>query len=294
MGGCARRRVLASVTALAVLPLLGMVGVNATAATAAGSVLVTPHLRATARHVGVVHIVHPRTKFAAGQSSNWSGYNQGTLEQGNTLFTSISGQWVVPTASQHTRGQAEDSATWLGIGGGCVDAGCAVTDPTLIQTGTEQNVAADGSTTYDAWFELIPAPELVVTNVTIHPGDTVRASITSVAPEVWTISLTDVTDGQGFTQTVPYASTMATAEWIEETPLLIGTNAGLAALPNLGTVNFDLATTNAAPAGLTAAEEIQLVDNNGAVIMAPSAPDADTDGFNDCSWATSCGAPSTS
>lgn len=38
----------------------------------------------------------------------------------------------------------------------------------------------------------------------------------------------NVTRGQTFTTTVPYASTHATAEWIEETPLLIGTNAGAA------------------------------------------------------------------
>jgi len=282
---------LTPVVAAIVVPLAGPAAVASSATH--GVRIVAPALQTTDRHVGTVHVPHPGTAFAANQSSNWSGYNQGALEKG-TPFTSISGQWVVPTASQHTKGQAESSATWLGIGGGCVESSCSVPDETLIQTGTEQDVAADGSTSYDAWFELIPAPELVVTNVAIHPGDTVKASITSTVPEVWTITLTDVTDGQGFTQTVPYTSTLSTAEWIEETPLELGTNAGLAALPNLGTVNFDLATTNGAPAALTAAEEMQLIDGNGNVIMAPSAPDGDKDGFNDCAWATSCAAPSSS
>jgi hypothetical protein len=56
------------------------------------------------------------------QSSNWFGYNQGTLEKGNTLFTSIAGDWTVPTATQHTGGHEEYSSDWIGIGGGCVDA----------------------------------------------------------------------------------------------------------------------------------------------------------------------------
>src|SRR5689334_18869014 len=59
--------------------------------------------------------------FNANQSNNWFGYNQGTLEKGNKLFHSISGDWTVPTASQHTAGQDESSSTWIGIGGGCVD-----------------------------------------------------------------------------------------------------------------------------------------------------------------------------
>jgi len=283
------------IAAAVLLPIAGLASAaSATSAPSTGPTLVAPHLQSTDRHVGSVHIPHPRTTLAANQSNNWSGYNQGALEQGNKQFTSIGGQWVVPTASQHTKGQAEDSASWIGIGGGCIDANCTVTDNTLIQTGTEQDVAADGTTTYDAWFELIPAPELIVTNVAIHPGDTVKASISSPANGAWTITLTDVTDGQGFTQTAPYSSSLATAEWIEETPLEIGTDAGLAALPNLGSVNFDLATTNGAPAGLKAAEEMQLVDSSNSVIMAPSSPDGDTDGFNDCSWASSCAAPGSS
>ena len=94
-----------------------------------------------------------------------------------------------------------------------------------------------------------------------------------------------------FTTTVPYASTHATAEWIEETPLIIGTNAGLASLPNLTDPAFDLGTTNGAPANLKASEEMQLTDSNGSVIGSPSAPDSDLDGFGACTWATSCAAP---
>lgn len=88
---------------------------------------------------------------------------------------------------------------------------------------------------------------------------------------------------------------MATAEWIEETPTVVGTSgAGLAALPGLSTVHFDLARVNGAPAALSPAEEIQLVDGSGSVIGDPSRPDGDRDGFDACAWSTSCAAPSSS
>jgi hypothetical protein len=225
-------------------------------------------------------------------SSNWFGYNQGTLEQGGKMFNSITGDWTVPTATQHTAGQDESSSDWIGIGGGCIDAGCTATDSTLIQTGTEQDVSS-GTASYSAWYELVPAPSLTISGMTVKPGDHMHASIAEAVPgsNVWTITLQDVTRGENFSTTVPYSSTHATAEWIEETPLVIGTNAGFAALPNLSNPNFDLGTTNGAPANLKASEEMDLVDSNGAVIGAPSAPDSDTDGFGACAWATSCSAP---
>jgi hypothetical protein len=226
------------------------------------------------------------------QSSNWFGYNQGTLEQGGTLFNSISGDWTVPTASAHVAGQDEYSSDWIGIGGGCVDAGCTVGDNTLIQTGTEQDVSSTGQTTYSAWWELIPLTSVTI-SMNVEPGDVMHASIAEIVPDsnVWTITLQDVTENETFTETVPYTSSHLTAEWIEETPLLLGADAGFAALPNLTSPFFRDATVNGQPANLDASEEMQLIDSNGNVIGTPSAPDATLDGFNDCAWATSCATP---
>lgn len=226
------------------------------------------------------------------QSSNWFGYNQGTLEQGGTLFNSITGDWTVPTATLHSPAQDESSSDWIGIGGGCVDAGCTVSDNTLIQTGTEQDISAAGQASYSAWWEIIPGPSISI-SINVAPGDHMHASIAETVADsnVWVITLQDVTKNETFTQTVPYSSTHATAEWIEETPLLLGTSPGLAALPSLTSPAFDLATVNGAPAKLTSSEEIQLIDSNGNVIGTPSAPDAEADGFNDCTWATTCAAP---
>jgi hypothetical protein len=219
------------------------------------------------------------------QSSNWFGYNQGTVALGGTLFNSIGGDWTVPTASQHTPGQAAYSSDWIGIGGGCVDAGCTVGDETLIQTGTEQD--SDG--TYAAWWEIIPAPSINI-SMTVAPGDHMHASIAEIVPfsDVWTITLQDVTRNETFTQTVPYPSTHLTAEWIEETPLLLGTNAGFAALPNLTTIPFFGATVNGQNANLDPSQEIDLIDSNGNVIGTPSAPTSTRDGFDVCAWATVC------
>jgi hypothetical protein len=230
------------------------------------------------------------------QSSNWFGYDQGSLALGGTLFNSITGDWTVPTATQHTRGQAEDSSDWIGIGGGCVDAGCTVGDETLIQTGTEQDVDATGAASYSAWWEIIPAPSIAISGMTVAQGDHMHASIAELVPDsdVWTIVIQDVTRNESFSQTVPYPSTHLTAEWIEETPLELGTNAGFAALPNLTTPAFDLATVNGQPANLAASQEIDLIDSNGNVIGAPSAPDPDLDGFNACTWATTCTTPAAS
>jgi hypothetical protein len=229
--------------------------------------------------------------FNTNESSNWYGYNQGTLEKGNKLFNSISGDWTVPTVSQHTKNQSESSSTWIGIGGGCIDAGCVVGDETLIQTGTEQDVDQNGSPSYSAWWEIIPGPSLTISNFNVSPGDQMHADISEVVPnsEVWTITLKDLTKGESFTQTVPYPSTHATAEWIQETPLTFGTSgAGLAALPNLSTNTFSNATTNGQAAGLTSAEKLDLIDSNSNVIAAPSDPNSSADGFSLCSWATTC------
>lgn len=236
---------------------------------------------------------HTIVAFNASSSNNWSGYNKGALETGTpTLFSQVSSDWTVPTATQATPGQAEFSSTWIGIGGGCLDSTCLVTDNTLIQTGTEQDVAANGAPTYSAWYELIPAPSIQV-SLAVRPGDRMHADIREViaGSNVWTIGLANKTTGLSFTTTVPYSSTKGTAEWIEETPLLIGTNAGFSAMPNLSAANFDNSLANGVGAALNPREQINLVTSAGASIATPSAPDVEADGFNVCTFATTCPTP---
>jgi hypothetical protein len=232
--------------------------------------------------------------LGSNRSSNWSGYNIGSLSRGE-LFHSIGGNWRVPRATQHKKGEAEDSSTWIGIGGGCADSGCAVTDPTLIQEGTEQDVGKKGGTHYYAWWEVIPAPGFTVTPLKIHPGDRIHASIAEVVPNsnVWRMTMRNRTTGGSWSQTIPYTSTHDTAEWIEETPIVLGPDqTGVALMPNLSMLRFDHATVNGIPAKFRRGQRIYLVDQGH--IATPSAPDPDHDGFNDCTYASSCPAPRTS
>jgi hypothetical protein len=226
------------------------------------------------------------------QSDNWSGYDEGYLDTG-ALAKSISGEWTVPTATQHTAGQAEDAANWIGIGGGCVNMkdGCTVTDETLIQAGTEEDVSSTGAATYSAWWEILPAPS-VSASITVNPGDLVSVSISG--PGDWTIAFDDHTNGQSFTETVPYSSTEDSAEWIEEAPVVVGTSGseGEASLPNLTTPHFDDATLNGANPAFTPTYEMQMVSSTGTVDATPSAPNPDANGFNVCSYADTCAAPS--
>jgi hypothetical protein len=237
---------------------------------------------------------HATVGFATNQSNNWSGYNIGADYPGvpkGTLFKSVSGQWTVPTATQHTAGQAEDSASWVGIGGGCVDDTCTLTDNTLIQAGTEQDVSSTGQASYSAWWEIIPEPQTSV-SLPVAPGNQVSVTITQTLPGLWSIVIKNVTTGKSFSTTTPYSSGMDTAEWIEETPLQIGTSGtGLSAMPDLGSVPFYGATLNGANPNYQAVDEMQLVNSSGAVLATPSAPGSTGNDFNDCTFATSCAAP---
>jgi len=259
---------------------------------ALGALLPSAAAGAPGAHGHLIQIVKPGLHANANQSGNWFGYNQGTLEQGGEQFHSIAGNWTVPRATQHAKGTAESSSTWIGIGGGCVDANCTMGDPTLIQTGTEQDVSASGKPSYSAWWEIIPGPSIEIGKLRVRAGDRMRASIAETIPglNIWRLTLSNLTTHQKFTTTVPYTSTHATAEWIQETPIVIGTNTGIASLPNLSRTSFDRARVNGAPAQLKSSERIVLASNNK-VVGTPSAPDRQRDGFALCTWATKCRAP---
>jgi Peptidase A4 family len=248
---------------------------------------------------GVVHITHGvGGTVNTNQSSNWSGYNIGAdypQVPTGTLFTAVSGEWRVPTASLHSSADsAEDSATWVGIGGGCVEDSCTVTDNTLIQAGTEQDVTNSGgtvTTSYDAWWEIIPEPETEV-SLPVAPGDLIKVTIAETStPGDWSIEIQNLTEHKKFTTTTPYSSSEDTVEWIEETPLEIGTTGtGLATMPNLTKVHIDNATYNTANPQFQTIDEMQL-DNNDMIEATPSAPGPKKNTFNDCTWATKCGRP---
>lgn len=65
----------------------------------------------------------------------------------------------------------------------------------------------------------------------------------------WTIVIKNLSTGKKFT-TTPYSSSEDTVEWIEETPLEIGTTgSGIATMPNLTRAHFLDAAYNGATPG---------------------------------------------
>jgi hypothetical protein len=240
---------------------------------------------------GTIAVVHQS------ESTNWSGYGLGVLSHA-APYTQVAGDWTVPTATRHKANEAEFSAAWIGIGGGCMFDGCSdggvLVDQTLIQTGTDQNIASDGTASYDAWYELIPSPPvyLLPSQIgTITPGNHMQASIQRSSDLIhWSITIKNVTTGRTYTTSVAYPSSMGTAEWVLETPLLIGTGGtGIAAMPNLSGMKFYRTVANGSSVLLGSQQEIYI--GGSPHIAQPSDPGPPLTDFNVCTYADTCSAP---
>src|SRR2546423_14379930 len=84
-----------------------------------------------ARHAGTI------VTLGAGQSTNWSGYNQGFLEKAE-LFISVSSQFNGPAERQDTPGQAESISVWVGIVGCWLETKGRHSDPPADQAGPDK------------------------------------------------------------------------------------------------------------------------------------------------------------
>ncbi|WP_436664377.1 G1 family glutamic endopeptidase [Alicyclobacillus acidoterrestris] len=193
-------------------------------------------------------------------ASNWSGY----AVTGST-YNDITGNWVVPTVTATSN--SSYSSTWIGIDG--------FNNSDLIQTGTEQDYV-NGRAQYDAWWEILPSAETVITTMAVYPGDHMTAHIHNNGNGTWTITLNDVTRNETFSTTKSYSGPDTSAEWIQEAPEI---NGKIATLAQYGETTFDPDTVNGVNPGLTASESGYMVQNN-VTVSVPSNPDSDTDGFN--------------
>ena len=246
-------------------------------------------------------------------TQNWSGYAVANYETGST-YTSASATWVVPTAAVPPNQSAGYSSSWVGIGGFCMNMKCTKVDRSLIQLGTEQDASSSPSGThYYAWWETLPQSSQLISSVTIHPGDTIVASLSDGPSatnsksgpgggkggpgghngQTWTLSLTDTTPTgttQSWTTTLSYNSSLASAEWIEEAPY----SGGILPLANFNTAKFDPVYANRGSPTLSDSNGIQMIDPNGQTSNI-SPPVSSPDGFNTC-WGdgttlTNCSAP---
>src|SRR5579864_5878973 len=159
----------------------------AVTAALAGSVLVAGALQAAAAApttIPVLNHTHRLQLNANQQSTNWSGW---VNTSGGLGYTSASGTWTVPTVTPTSDDRY--SSDWVGIGG----------DPTpdLVQAGTEQD-SVGGKAQYYAWIEILPAPELQITNFPVSAGNSITVSIIASPPEVWTLHVHNNSNGADF------------------------------------------------------------------------------------------------
>lgn len=225
------------------------------------------------------------------ETSNWSGYAVAYFSTAQS-YTAATATWTVPAVTYKTppkvcrtvtsffggtrqictqsHPSAEYSSSWVGIGGYCENSTCSTVDNTLIQLGTEQDVSSSGETQYYAWIETLPESEseLSPSSYPVSPGDTITASLscpncTPGATQTWTLEMTS-SRGWTYKSTVSYASTLLSAEWIQEAPSSSG---GVLALADYGTASFD-ATANGSslpPAGALDTSDV----SNGILMVDP-------------------------
>jgi hypothetical protein len=199
-----------------------------------------------------------------GVSSNWAGY-----VAASGTFTSVGGSWIVPQAVDSNTNLSAD-ATWVGIGG--------VSGTDLIQAGT-QDIIQNGTSTYTAWYELLPASSVQVP-LAVHPNDGITVSITQQSNGQWQISFSDITTGQSYQTSVSYASSLSSAEWIEEMP---SDQRGLVTLDNFGTVSFTdgFTTQNGSQVSISGsgAQPMTMITRNDQALATPSSLGADGASF---------------
>ena len=252
-----------AVVLAAVVTVVGGSVVVATTAQAAG--VRTPSLRSEWAHSlpavsGPSHSTplqlvpgdHPHLDRAYGGlvSYNWSGY----VATGST-FNGISAKWNVPAVEPSSTPQG--SATWIGIDG--------VSNNSLIQTGTAQD-SGGGQTGYYAWYEILPARPVVIGAV--NPGDQMSASIVYDSSNQWTVTITDLTNGNKASGNFDNIEPRASAEWVEEAPTSTQTDTVMT-LADFGSATFtDLGMDAASPDSVTL-NPVEMADGAGDVIAYP-------------------------
>ncbi len=173
----------------------------------------------------VCSLTFGQTAFAdtlSATSSNWAGY-----ATQNGVYTGVSGTWIIPELSYSST--LTSNAAWVGIGGR--------SSGDLIQAGVYEIAKSDGAV-YQAWYELLPDNSTPI-NLTVHPGDSISVAIIETSIDTWNVVITNNTSHQQFEKTVNYHSSLSSAEWIQERPMV---NSTFAELSGFTPVQFSGAT----------------------------------------------------
>ena len=125
-------------------------------------------------------------------------------------FTDVTGTWTQPAVTC-PKGKTSSVALWVGLGGYSLDS------PALEQTGTEVDCDVDGSATYYAWYELVPA-DSVTLKMKVNAGDTITSSVVAKSGRVL-VQMKNRTRHWTFTKWLNASQLdLTSAEWITEAP----------------------------------------------------------------------------
>jgi hypothetical protein len=181
----------------------------------------------------------PNHRITRSTSTNWAGYSA----TGGT-FTKVSATWKQPTAT--CTAATAYSSFWVGLDGDGTN--------TVEQIGTDADCSG-GKPVYYAWYEMYPKFPVNL-SLTIRPGDTLSASVTTNGTGSFTLSISDTTSGRSFTTVQKLRrARLGSAEVIAEAP----SSGSVLPLANFGSVGFSAATVNGQPIGNFHPDRIDMV-----------------------------------
>ncbi|WP_446897198.1 G1 family glutamic endopeptidase [Clostridium sp. LBM24168] len=146
------------------------------------------------------------------KSSNWAGYIATPTSKDNA-YTSISGNWTVPSISSNY--QNASAAQWIGLGG--------VDSEDLLQMGTIEEIK-NGQPVAEVFWEKLP--DVAQNIISIPIGSSISVTISKATDSKWNLTFTATTpEVKTITKTISttldssYEQGIGTsAEWISEDP----------------------------------------------------------------------------
>jgi hypothetical protein len=194
---------------------------------------------ATAGAHSIVRHGAPNHRVTRSTSTNWAGYSA----TGGT-FKNVSATWKQPAVT--CTADTAYSSFWVGLDGDGTN--------TVEQIGTDADCSG-GKPVYYAWYEMYPKFPVNL-SLTINPGDTISASVTTNGSGTFTLSIKDTTTGGSFTTTQKLKhAKLGSAEVIAEAP----SSGGVLPLANFGSVAFSAAMVNGQAIGSFNPDRIDMV-----------------------------------
>jgi Peptidase A4 family len=190
-------------------------------------------------------------------SENWSGY---AAAGSPGTFISVSAAWTQPAVT--CTATETFSSFWVGLDGDGTT--------TVEQTGTEADCTG-GAASYQGWFEIFPNAPVFYDNP-VQPGDAMSASVVADGNGLFTLTLTDST--QGWTRTANQISDTAqlgSAEVITEAPSDGASGGSVLPLADFGTVSFTDASVDGTAIGNEDPSALTMASASGVTEATPSA-----------------------